>query len=62
MLKTKGMERDVVIIVRSAPADKKILFQLFIGASRAKAKIYFLAGNRYQPMQLMNGLSKSLFL
>jgi len=44
MLKAKGMERDFVILVSSAPADKKIMFQLFIGASRAKGKIYLLAG------------------
>lgn len=42
MLKAKGLERDVVILVSSAPTDKKILFQLFIGASRAKAKAYLL--------------------
>ncbi|HNY14823.1 MAG TPA: NERD domain-containing protein [Bacteroidales bacterium] len=42
MLKAKGLERDVVILVSSAPADKKISFQLFIGASRAKAKLVLL--------------------
>jgi len=42
MLKAKGLERDVVILVSSPPTDKKILFQLFIGASRVKAKVYLL--------------------
>ncbi|MDX9948054.1 MAG: hypothetical protein RBS38_11875 [Bacteroidales bacterium] len=43
MLKAKGLERDVVILVSSPPVDKKIRIQLFIGASRAKVKVHLLA-------------------
>jgi hypothetical protein len=44
MLKSKGMEWDVVFLVCSCPAERKDYFQLFIGASRAKAKVYLLVG------------------
>ena len=45
ILKAKGLERDVVILVCSSISDKKSIFQLFIGASRAKCKIYLLFTN-----------------
>jgi hypothetical protein len=45
ILKAKGLERDVVILVCSPISDKKNIFQLFIGASRAKVKIVLLYQN-----------------
>jgi hypothetical protein len=42
MLKAKGLERDVVILVSSMLTDKRNQFQVFIGASRAKAKVWLL--------------------
>ena len=38
-LKAKGLEWDVVFLVTPAP-DESILFQLYIGASRAKGKVF----------------------
>ena len=42
VLKTKGLERDVIIIVCSSLRHHLNSYQLFIGASRAKAKVYLL--------------------
>ena len=42
MLKAKGLERDVVILVSSPLSDRRNQFQVFIGASRAKAKVWLL--------------------
>jgi hypothetical protein len=42
MLKAKGLEKDVVVLVSSSLHDAKNSFQIFIGASRAKAKLYLL--------------------
>lgn len=42
ILKAKGLERDVAILVCSSVSDKKNIFQLFIGASRAKCRVYLL--------------------
>lgn len=42
MLKAKGLERDVVILVGSSLEDRRNQFQVFIGASRAKAKVCLL--------------------
>jgi hypothetical protein len=44
MLKAKGLEWDVVILVCSDAGDRKKMFQLFIGASRAKAKVGLIVG------------------
>jgi superfamily I DNA/RNA helicase len=41
-LKAKGLEWDVVFMICSSLTDPKILFQLFIGASRAKGKVYVI--------------------
>ena len=41
-LKVKGLEWNVVFIICSSLADKKNLFQLFIGASRARVKVYIV--------------------
>jgi len=40
MLKAKGLERDIVVLVSSSIADHMNQFQIFIGASRAKSLIY----------------------
>ena len=40
ILKSKGLERYVVVLVCSPLTDKKSIFQLFIGASRAKCRVY----------------------
>jgi hypothetical protein len=51
MLKSKGLERDVVVLVCSHLSDKKSIFQLFIGASRAKCRVYLIteaSGVRHQ--------------
>ena len=42
VLKAKGLERDVIIIVCSSLRHHLNSYQLFIGASRAKAKVYLL--------------------
>lgn len=42
MLKAKGLERDVVVLVCSPLTDRRNQFQVFIGASRARAKIRLL--------------------
>lgn len=42
MLKAKGLERDVVILVSSSLTDRRNMFQIFIGASRARAKVCLL--------------------
>jgi hypothetical protein len=42
ILKAKGLEWDVVFLVCSGVEDQRDLFQLFIGASRAKIKLYVL--------------------
>lgn len=42
ILKAKGLERDVVILVCPHIADKRNIFQLFMGASRAKCRVYIL--------------------
>ena len=42
MLKAKGLEKDVVVLVSSSLRDAKNSFQVFIGASRAKVKLYLL--------------------
>jgi len=44
MLKAKGLEWDIVFIVCSNPIERKDYFQLFIGASRAKVKVFLLVG------------------
>ncbi|MFZ4523113.1 MAG: NERD domain-containing protein [Bacteroidales bacterium] len=41
-LRAKGLEWDVVFIVCSSLTDYKNIFQLFIGASRAKGKVYVM--------------------
>lgn len=45
-LSYKGLERDVVILVMKELYDKKIntLYQLLIGASRARIRVYVLVG------------------
>ena len=45
MLKAKGLEKDIVVLVRSSPRDAKNSFQIFIGASRARGKIVMLYSN-----------------
>ncbi len=42
MLRTKGLEWDMVILVSSSLADSRNHHQLFIGASRARLKVYLL--------------------
>lgn len=42
MLKAKGLERDVVMLVSSPLSNRRNQFQVFIGASRAKAKVWLL--------------------
>jgi len=42
MLKMAGLERNVVILVFFPTPHKKILFQLFKGASRGKVKLMML--------------------
>jgi hypothetical protein len=41
-LRAKGLEWDTVFLVCSSLTDPKNLFQLFIGASRAKGKVYVM--------------------
>jgi len=41
-LRAKGLEWDTVFLVCSSLTDPKNLFQLFIGASRAKGKVYVI--------------------
>jgi len=41
-LRAKGLEWDAVFLVCSSLTDPKNLFQLFIGASRAKGKVYVI--------------------
>ena len=43
MLKAKVLERDVVILIASSAAGRHNAFHVFIGASRAKAKVWMLA-------------------
>jgi len=45
MLKAKGLEKDVVVLVSSSLRDAKNSFQVFIGASRARGKIVMLYNN-----------------
>ena len=45
MLKAKGLEKDIVVLVSSSPHDAKNSFQIFIGASRARGKIVMLYNN-----------------
>lgn len=42
ILKAKGLERDVVILVCSSAVDHLSVYQIFIGASRAKVKVHLL--------------------
>jgi hypothetical protein len=42
ILKAKGLEWDVVFLVCSGVDEQRDIFQLFIGASRAKIKLYLL--------------------
>ena len=42
MLKAKGLERDVVVLVSSPLTDRRNQFQVFIGASRARGKVVLL--------------------
>ena len=42
MLKAKGLERDVVVLVSSALSKRRNQFEVFIGASRARGKIVLL--------------------
>ena len=42
ILKAKGLESDIVILVCSPLTNKRNIFQLFIGASRAKCRVYVL--------------------
>ena len=44
-LRAKGLEWDTVFLVCSFLTNPKILFQLFIGASRAKGKVYVIYEN-----------------
>ena len=41
-LRSKGLEWDTVFLVCSSLTDQKNLFQLFIGASRAKGKVFVI--------------------
>lgn len=45
VLKAKGLERDVIILVCSSLKQKLNTYQLFIGASRARCKVYILTQN-----------------
>lgn len=45
-LKVKGLEWNVVFIVCSSITEKKSIFQLFIGASRARVKVYIIHADR----------------
>ena len=45
MLKAKGLEKDVVVLVSFSLRDAKSSFQVFIGASRARGKIVMLYDN-----------------
>ena len=45
MLKAKGLEKDVVVLVSSSLRDAKNSFQVFIGASRARGKVVMLYNN-----------------
>ena len=42
MLRTKGLEWDIVILISSSLEDPHNYFQLYIGASRARLKVYLL--------------------
>jgi DNA helicase IV len=42
MLRTKGLEWDIVILISSSLEDQRNYFQLYIGASRARLKVYLL--------------------
>ena len=42
MLKAKGLERDVVVLVSSTLARQRNQFEVFIGASRARGKVVLL--------------------
>ncbi|MEI6883811.1 MAG: NERD domain-containing protein [Bacteroidota bacterium] len=42
-LRSKGLEWDTVFLVCSSMTDPKNLFQLFIGASRAKGKVFVIS-------------------
>ena len=44
ILKTKGMEWEVVYLVCDNLSDADLSFQLFIGASRAKGRVYLVHG------------------
>jgi len=48
ILKAKGLERDVIILVCSSMKQKLNAYQLFIGASRARCKVYILIQNNNQ--------------
>jgi hypothetical protein len=43
ILKAKGLEWDIVFLVCSPLTSEKNIFQAFIGASRAKGRVYLLA-------------------
>lgn len=45
MLKAKGLEKDIVVLVSSSLRDAKNSFQVFIGASRARGKVVMLYNN-----------------
>jgi len=45
MLKAKGLEKDVVVLISSSLCNAKNSFQIFIGASRARGKIVMLHNN-----------------
>ena len=45
VLKAKGLDRDVIILVCSSLKQKLNTYQLFIGASRARCKVYILSQN-----------------
>ena len=42
MLKAKGLEKDVVVLVSSTLAKRRNQFEVFIGASRARGKVVLL--------------------
>jgi hypothetical protein len=45
ILKAKGLERDVVVLVSSDCTDRRNQFQIFIGASRARVKAILIYHN-----------------
>ena len=40
VLKAKGLERDVVVLVCSSAKERINIYQLFVGSSRTKVKLY----------------------